>query len=109
MAADLNSIFRKYLTNLGENEEAVVELTRNLRKWAVQTGEVVKERIETQIDESAVKMGFAKSSELEILNSRIADLEKRIADGSKKVSKKKSSEKSTSKKKPAAPRKRATK
>ena len=109
MAADLNSIFRKYLTNLGKNEEAVVELTRNLRKWAVQTGEVVKERIETQIDESAVKMGFAKSSELEILNSRIADLEKRIADGSKKVSKKKSSEKSTSKKKPAATRKRATK
>ena len=109
MAADLNSIFRKYLTNLGKNEEAVVELTRNLRTWAVQTGEVVKERIETQIDESAVKMGFAKSSELEILNSRIADLEKRIADGSKKVSKKKSSEKSTSKKKPAAPRKRATK
>ncbi len=109
MAADLNSIFRKYLTNLGKNEEAVVELTRNLRNWAVQTGEVVKERIETQIDESAVKMGFAKSSELEILNSRIADLEKRIADGSKKVSKKKSSEKSTSKKKPAAPRRRATK
>jgi len=56
-----------------------------------------------------VKMGFAKSSELEILNSRIAELEKRISDGSKKVSKKKISEKSTSKKKPAAPRKRATK
>ena len=109
MAADLNSIFRKYLTNLGKNEEAVVELTRNLRNWAVQTGEVVKERIESQIDESAVKMGFAKSSELEILNSRIAELEKRIADGSKKVSKKKISGKSTSKKKPGAPRKRATK
>ena len=45
MASDLNSILRKYVANLGKNEEAVVELTRNLRNWAVQNGEAVKERI----------------------------------------------------------------
>lgn len=89
MASDLNSILRKYIANLGKNEEAVVELTRNLRNWAVQNGEAVKERIETQIDEAAVRMGFAKSSELENLNARIVELENRLksakSEGSKKI------------------------
>ena len=78
MASDLNSILKKYLANLGKNEEAAVELTRNIRNWVVQNGEIVKERIETQIDETAVRMGFAKTSEIENLNNRIAELESRL-------------------------------
>ena len=78
MASDLNTILKKYLANLGKNEEAAVELTRNIRNWVVQNGEIVKERIETQIDETAVRMGFAKTSEIENLNNRIADLESRL-------------------------------
>ena len=82
MGSDLISIFKRYLSNLGKNEEAVVELTRNLRNWVVSNGEVVKERIETQIDETVVKMGFVKNSELETLNARIAELESRIQSAS---------------------------
>ena len=78
MASDLNTILKKYLANLGKNEEAAVELTRNIRNWVVQNGEIVKERIETQIDETAVRMGFAKTSEIENLNNRIAELESRL-------------------------------
>ena len=78
MASDLNTILKKYLANLGKNEEAAVELTRSIRNWVVQNGEIVKERIETQIDETAVRMGFAKTSEIENLNNRIADLESRL-------------------------------
>ena len=78
MASDLNTILKKYLANLGKNEEAAVELTRNIRNWVVQNGEIVKERIETQIEETAVRMGFAKTSELENLNNRIAELESRL-------------------------------
>ena len=78
MAFDLNTILKKYLANLGKNEEAAVELTRNIRNWVVQNGEIVKERIETQIDETAVRMGFAKTSEIENLNNRIAELESRL-------------------------------
>ena len=88
MGSDLNSIFKRYLSNLGKNEEAVVELTRNLRNWVVSNGEVVKERIETQIDDTVVKMGFVKNSELETLNARIAELESRIqsaSEGSRKT------------------------
>lgn len=78
MASDLNTILKKYLANLGKNEEAAVELTRSIKSWLVQNGEIVKERIESQIDETAVRMGFAKSSEIESLNARIAELENRL-------------------------------
>ena len=82
MASDLNTILKKYLANLGKNEEAAVELTRSIRNWIVQNGEIVKERIETQIDETAVRMGFAKTSEIENLNNRIAELESRLKNAS---------------------------
>ena len=78
MASDLNTILKKYLANLGKNEEAAVELTRSIKSWVVQNGEIVKERIESQIDETAVRMGFAKSSEIESLNTLIAELENRL-------------------------------
>lgn len=87
MASDINSLLKKYLASLGKNEEALTELTRNLRSWVVQNGEVVKERIENQIDETAVRMGFAKTNELDHLNARIAELESRLEDGAKKSSK----------------------
>ena len=82
MASDLNTILKKYLANLGKNEEAAVELTRNIRNWIVQNGEIVKERIETQVDETAVRLGFAKTSEIENLNNRIAELESRLKNAS---------------------------
>jgi leucyl aminopeptidase (aminopeptidase T) len=78
MASDLNTSLKKYLANLGKNEEAAVELTRSIKSWVVQNGEIIKERIESQIDETAVRMGFAKSSEIENLNARIAELENRL-------------------------------
>ena len=78
MASDLNTILKKYLANLGKNEEAVGELTRSIRSWVVQNGENVKERIESQIDETAVRMGFAKTSEIDNFNARIAELESRL-------------------------------
>lgn len=103
MASELNAILKKYLANLGKNEEAVGELTRNVRSWVVQNGEIVKEKIETQIDEAAVRMGFAKTSEIENLNNRIAELESRLNSVSDKTSKsKREPTKSTSKKSSAS-------
>jgi hypothetical protein len=100
MASELNAILKKYLANLGKNEEAVGELTRNVRSWVVQNGEIVKEKIETQIDEAAVRMGFAKTSEIENLNCRIAELESRLNGVSGETNKlKRQPIKSTAKKK----------
>ena len=105
MASDLNTILKKYLANLGKTEEAVGELTRNIRSWVVQNGENVKERIESQIDETAVRMGFAKTSEIDNLNARIVELESRLksvsSEGKERTSraKKSTSKKSSSSKK----------
>jgi leucyl aminopeptidase (aminopeptidase T) len=105
MASDLNTLLKKYLANLGKNEEAAVELTRIIKSWVLQNGEIVKERIESQIDETAVRMGFAKSSEIENLNARIAELENRLkgVSGLKKDST--SKPKKPGNKKSAAPKK----
>jgi len=105
MASDLNTILRKYLANLGKNEEAAVELTRNIRSWVVQNSEIVKERIESQIDETAVRMGFAKTSEIENLNARIAELENRLKSVSGVKKESTSKPKKPAIKKSAAPKK----
>ena len=78
MASDLNSILKKYLANLGKNEETITELTRDIRSWVRKNGEIVKDRIESQIDETVVRMGFAKTTEIDNLNARIAELESRL-------------------------------
>jgi len=116
MASDLNTILKKYLANLGKNEELVVELTRNIRSWVVQNGENVKERIEAQIDETAVRMGFAKTTEIENLNARIAELESRLKSvagedkkPASKVKKVSGNNSSTSKKVTATSKARVTK
>ena len=78
MASDINAILKKYLAAMGKNEAGIAELTSNLRGWAVENGEIVKEKIEKQIDEAAIRMGFMKASDLDSLLARISDLEERI-------------------------------
>jgi hypothetical protein len=79
MASDINSILKKYLAALGRNEENVADLAKNLRTWVATNGEVVKEKIENQIDENAVRMGFVKVDDLDRLMKRLADLESRVS------------------------------
>lgn len=78
MASDINAILKKYLSAMGKNEAGIVELTSTLRGWVVENGEIVKEKIEKQIDEAAIRMGFVKASDLDSLLARISDLEERI-------------------------------
>jgi len=105
MASNLNTILKKYLANLGKNEEAAVELTRSIKSWVVQNGEIVRERIESQIDETVVRMGFAKSSEIENLNARIVELENRLKSVSGEKKERTSKRKKPVTKKSAAPKK----
>jgi hypothetical protein len=98
MATDITSILKNYLAAMEKNEANVAELTRNLRGWVIENGEVVKEKIVSQIDESASRMGFVKVADLDNLLERISDLESRLPVGktkatATKVKVKKSSEK----------------
>ena len=85
MATDINSILKKYLAAMGKSEISASELTKDLRVWVVENGEVVKEKIENRIDETASRMGFVKVSDLDNLLARISDLESRLPDSKTKV------------------------
>jgi polyhydroxyalkanoate synthesis regulator phasin len=88
MATDINSILKKYLAAMGKSEASASELSKELRSWIVENGEIVKEKIEGRIDETASRMGFVKASDLDVLLTRISDLESRLPDSkikSKKV------------------------
>ena len=87
MATDINSILKKYLAAMGKSEISASELTKDLRVWVVENGEVVKEKIENRIDETASRMGFVKASDLDNLLARISDLESRLPESKTKVKK----------------------
>ena len=87
MATDINSILKKYLAAMGKSEVSASELTKDLRVWVVENGEVVKEKIENRIDETASRMGFVKASDLDDLLARISELESRLPESKTKVKK----------------------
>jgi hypothetical protein len=87
MATDINSILKKYLDAMGKSEISASELTKDLRVWVVENGEVVKEKIENRIDETASRMGFVKASDLDNLLARISELESRLPESKTKVKK----------------------
>ena len=77
MASDLNSVLKKYLSSLGKNEANATEIAKSVRTWVVENGEIAKEKIEKQIEETVSRMGFAKTSDLDLLMKRISELESR--------------------------------
>jgi hypothetical protein len=87
MATDINSILKKYLAAMGKSEISASEITKDLRVWVVENGEVVKEKIENRIDETASRMGFVKASDLDNLLARISELESRLPESKTKVKK----------------------
>ena len=97
MASDLNSVLKKYLATLGKNEASAAEVAKSVRTWVVENGEIAKEKIEKQIEETVSRMGFVKVSDLDILSKRISELEGR-AKTAKKVTSRTAQKKSTAKK-----------
>jgi polyhydroxyalkanoate synthesis regulator phasin len=89
MATDINSILKKYLAAMGKSEASASELSKELRNWIVENGEVVKEKIENRIDETASRMGFVKASDLDVLLTRISELESRLPDSKTSKTKRK--------------------
>ena len=88
MASDLNSVLKKYLATLGKNEATAAEIAKSVRSWVVENGEIAKEKIEKQIEETVSRMGFVKISGLDILAKRISELEVRAKIAKKVVAKK---------------------
>ena len=87
MATDINLILKRFLTAVGKNEAAAIELSKELRSWVQDNGEMVKEKIENRIEDTASRMGFVKESDLANLLSRISQLESRLPETKTSVKK----------------------
>jgi hypothetical protein len=110
MAQDIFSSLRNYLSKLSGGEKSPAEVATALKNWLEESGEVIKERIESEIESAASRMGFVRQDDLELLLQRLADLESRTTpSASKSEAKVKSApqSKTAPSKKSAAPKKKS--
>lgn len=90
MAHDLFSTLRTYASKVSGGEKTPAEVSAALAAWAKESGEGIKEKVESEIESALLKMGFVKKEELTKLEKRLADLESKKSNTSTPVSQTKS-------------------
>lgn len=78
MSNDFFANLRDYLTKLHQGEKSTAELSSDLGGWLKESGENLKEKIESEIETAAVRMGFVQSEELDKAHQRIDSLEREL-------------------------------
>jgi hypothetical protein len=78
MSQDLFSSLKNYASKLSNGEKSPAEVAAALNVWLKESGDSIKEKIESEVEQSVAKMGFAKKSDLSDLLKRIELLEKQI-------------------------------
>ena len=78
MTQDLFSSLKNYASKLSNGEKSPAEVAAALNVWLKESGDSIKEKIESEVEQSVAKMGFAKKSDLSDLLKRIELLEKQI-------------------------------
>lgn len=71
MSQDLFSALKNYATKLSNGEKTPAEIASALNSWLKESGDSIKEKIETEVSQSVSKMGFAKQSDLLRLQKEI--------------------------------------
>lgn len=74
MSQDLFSALKNYATKLSNGEKTPAEIASALNSWLKESGDSIKEKIETEVAQSVSKMGFAKQSDLLKLQKEIEQL-----------------------------------
>jgi len=104
MANDFLSSIRIYAQSLSNGEKSAGEVSAALNHWVKESGEALKEKIESEIESAAIRMGFVRKSDLDSLLLRIEELEKNCSPAKKtarrspkKVAKSSSTKNSTAK------------
>jgi hypothetical protein len=85
MSQDLFSSLKNYASKLSNGEKSPAEVAAALNVWLKESGDSIKEKIESEVEQSVAKMGFAKKSDLSDLLKRIELLEKQIGASPEKV------------------------
>lgn len=78
MSQDLFSSLKNYASKLSNGEKSPAEVAAALNVWLKESGDSIKEKIESEVEQSVAKMGFAKKSDLSDLLKRIELLERKI-------------------------------
>ena len=76
MSQDLFSSLKNYASKLSNGEKSPAEVAAALNVWLKESGDSIKEKIESEVEASVAKMGFARKSDLSDLLKRIELLEK---------------------------------
>ena len=71
MSQDLFSALKNYAAKLSNGEKSPAEIAAALNIWLKESGESLKEKIESEVSQSVAKMGFAKQSDLIKLQKEI--------------------------------------
>ncbi len=79
MAQDLFTSLRNYASKLSGGEKSAAEMAAAFKGWLEESSEMIKERIETEIDAAASRRGFIRQEDLEEILQKLADLEHRSA------------------------------
>lgn len=76
MANDLFSSLRTYLNKVSEGERTPAELANALNHWVKQSGDVLKSKIDEEVNNTVSRMGFIKREEFDELREELEKLKK---------------------------------
>ena len=71
MSQDLFSSLKNYANKLSNGEKTPAEIAAALNVWLKDSGDSIKEKIEFEVSQSVAKLGFAKQSDLDKLQSEL--------------------------------------
>ena len=79
MARDVLSSLKTLLAQLQEGERNASDLVKGLNTWAREIGDLIKDKVEEEVERSVKKMGFVKREQFAALEARVKFLEKSLA------------------------------
>lgn len=76
MARDFVNSLKVLLAQLQEGEKNASDLLKGLNIWAREVGDLIKDKVEEEVERSVKKMGFVKKEQFASLEARVRTLEK---------------------------------
>ena len=78
MANELLSSLKILLSQIQQGEKNATDVVKNLNTWARDIGELIKDKVEEEVERSVKKMGFVKKDEYRALEIRVQRLESQL-------------------------------
>jgi chlorite dismutase len=99
MANDLFASLRTYLNKVSDGERTPAEMAAALNNWVKQSGDVLKSKIDEEVQATVTRMGFIKRDEFDELKAAFEEFKKTQSSNATQAVKKSAA---APKKKPAA-------